>query len=43
MDFSGKYIFTRYNPNKFIDKYNISTNPFFQKRMDFLENNIENI
>ena len=40
MDFSGKYIFIRYNPDKFIDKYNSSKNPFFQTRMDVLENNI---
>jgi hypothetical protein len=47
MDFSGKYIFIRYNPDKFIDKYNKSKNPFFEKRMDVLEHainkNIERI
>ena len=47
MDFSGKYIFIRYNPDKFIDKYNKSKNPFFEKRMEVLENainkNIERI
>ena len=31
MDFSGKYIFIRYTPDKFIDKYNTSKNPFSQK------------
>ena len=42
MDFSGKYIFIKYNPDKLIDKYNMSnTFYFFQKRMDLLENNIE--
>ena len=40
MDFSGKYIFIRYNPDKFIDKYNSSKTNFFQTRMDVLENNI---
>ena len=27
--FSGKYIFTRNNPDKYIDKYNKNKNPFF--------------
>lgn len=36
MDFSGKYIFIRYNPDKFIDKYNKCKNPFFNNRMDVL-------
>jgi hypothetical protein len=31
MDFSSKYIFIRYNPNRFIDKYNTSKNPFSKK------------
>ena len=53
MDYSGKYIFIRYNPDKFIDKYNISKHPFFETRMEVLEhaiakhvnriNNYENI
>jgi len=29
MDFSGKYIFIRYSPDKYIDKYNKSKNLFF--------------
>ena len=37
MDFSGKYIFIRYNPDKFIDKYKASKNPFFETRMEVLE------
>jgi len=37
MDFTGKYIFIRYNPDKFIDKYNKSKNPFFNSRMEVLE------
>jgi hypothetical protein len=37
MDFSGKYIFIRYNPDKFIDKYGIAKNPFFDTRMEVLE------
>ena len=41
MDCNGKYIFIRYSPDKFIDKYNTSKNPFFQKRMDLLDNNNE--
>ena len=36
MDFSGKYIFIRYNPDKFIDKYNKCKNPFFDNRMEVL-------
>ena len=31
------YIFIRYNPDKFIDKYNKSKNPFFDTRMETLE------
>ena len=37
MDFSGKYIFIRYNPDKFIDKYNMCKNPVFETRMEVLE------
>ena len=40
MDFSGKYIFIRYNPDKFVDKYNKSKNPMFGTRMEVLENSI---
>ena len=32
MDCSGKYIVIRYNPDKFIDRYNTSKNLFFKKR-----------
>ena len=39
--FSGKDIFIRYSPDKFTDEYNTSKNPFFQKRMELLEDNIE--
>ena len=42
MDFSGKYIFIRYNPDKFIDKYKVSKNPYFDTRMEVLENMIKN-
>ena len=38
MDFSGKYIFIRYNPDKFIDKYKQSKHPYFDTRMEVLEN-----
>ena len=41
MDFTGKYIFIRYNPDKFIDKYNKSKNPFFNTRIEALENVID--
>jgi hypothetical protein len=33
MDYSGKYIFIRYNPDKFIDKFSQSKNPYFETRM----------
>jgi hypothetical protein len=36
LDFSGKYIFIRYNPDKFVDKYNTSKNPFYQRNNGFL-------
>ena len=36
MDFSGQYIFIKYNPDKVIDKCNTSKNPFFQRRTDLL-------
>jgi hypothetical protein len=38
MDYSGKYIFIRYNPDKFKDKYGKSKNPYFDTRMEVLEN-----
>ena len=41
MDFSGKYIFIRYNPDKFIDKYGKSKNPMFTTRMEVLEKSID--
>ena len=41
MDFSGKYIFIRYNPDKFIDKYGKSKNPMFNTRMEVLEKAID--
>ena len=40
MDFSGKYIFIRYNPDKLIDKYGKSKNPMFDTRMQLLEKSI---
>lgn len=40
MDFSGKYIFLRYNPDKFVDKYGKCKNPFFDTRMEVLEQTI---
>ena len=33
MDFSGRYICIRYNPDKFKDKYNKSKIPFFDTSM----------
>ena len=41
MDFSGKYIFIRYNPDKFKDKYGKMKNPFFETRVEVLEKAIE--
>lgn len=41
MDFSGKYIFIRYNPDKFKDKHNKSKNPLFNTRMEVLKKNID--
>ena len=41
MDFSGKYIFIRYNPDKYIDKNKKNKNPFFDTRMIILQNEIE--
>ena len=40
MDFSGKYIFIRYNPDKYIDKLGKSKNPMFETRMEILEKSI---
>ena len=28
MELNGKYVFIRYRPDRFTDKYNISKNPF---------------
>ena len=41
MDFAGKYIFIRYNPDKFKDKYGQMKNPLFEARMKVLENVID--
>jgi hypothetical protein len=41
MDFAGKYIFIRYNPDRFIDKYRQMKNPSFETRMEVLENAID--
>ena len=41
MDFSGKYIFIRYNPDKFKDKHNKSKNPLFDTRMEELKKKID--
>ena len=41
MDFAVKYIFIRYNPDKFKDKYNKVKNPLFDTRMQVLENAID--
>ena len=40
MDLSGKYIFIRYNPDKYIDKFGKSKNPMFQTRMEVLEKSL---
>ena len=36
MDLSGKYIFLRYNPDKYIHTCNKSKNPCFHNRMEAL-------
>ena len=41
MDFSGKYIFIKYNPDKYIDKFGKSKNPMFDTRMEVLEKSID--
>ncbi len=41
VDFSGKYIFIRYNPDKYKDKKGKRRNPKFETRMEMLENEIE--
>lgn len=41
MDFSGKYVFIRYNPDKYTDSKGKSCNPMFPKRMKALEKEID--
>ena len=41
MDFSGKYVFIRYNPDKYIDKFGKPKNPMFDTRMEVLEKSID--
>ena len=41
IDFSGKYIFIRYNPDKYIDKIGKSKNPMSDTRMEVLEKSID--
>ncbi len=41
MDFSGKFIFIRYNPDEFGDKKGKKRNPKFEIRMEILEKEIE--
>ena len=41
MDFSGKYIFIRYNPDKFKDQFNNYKNPHFETRMEALKSEID--
>ena len=40
MDFSGKYIFIRYNPDRYVDKFGKTKNPMFETRMNVLERSI---
>lgn len=42
MDFSGKWIFIRYNPDKYKLNNNRIRNPFFDTRMKILEHEINN-
>nr|QBK85270.1 MAG: hypothetical protein LCIVAC01_00790 [Iridovirus LCIVAC01] len=41
MDFSGKYIFIRYNPDKFKNEKGKKRNPKFETRIEVLEKEIE--
>lgn len=41
MDFSGKYIFIRYNPDKYRDSNGNTKNPRFETRMKHLEQEID--
>jgi len=38
MDYSGKYIFIRFNPDKYTDKYGKTKNPYINSRLQVLEN-----
>lgn len=41
MIFSGKYIFIRINPDKYINSYGTSVNPTMKKRMNLLKDTID--
>ena len=41
MDFSGKYIFIRYNPDKYTDFNGEKQDPEFSERMETLENEMK--
>ena len=38
MDYSGKYIFIRFNPDKFKDAYGKNKNPCINSRLQVLDN-----
>ena len=42
MDFTGKYIFIRFNPDKYIDKNGKTKNPLLKNRLPLLLNEINN-
>jgi hypothetical protein len=37
----GKFIFIRFNPDKFINKLGTKKNPYMKKRMEYLQKEIE--
>ena len=41
MDFSGKYVFIRYNPDKYKDKNGKNRNPPFETRINALVSEIK--
>jgi hypothetical protein len=41
MIFSGKYIFIRLNPDKYINEYGTTVNPTMKKRMELLKDTID--
>ena len=40
MAHGGKFVFIRFNPDKYINQYNTKVNPYMKKRMEILSNEI---